>query len=191
MLVFLAMVGLPDGQVFAAQEANGENQDDGASINDSNAFDVGHVWSGVLTQLGEHPDFNVLPNRYSTLLKVTRRDGDHFEGRLIEKTGGIQMVYVVAGDVIEQPDRDRTRIRFQSTKVESRSGTLQTVTGIYYAGCIMDGKLIGLWKHKRNQKGITMRGTFSLHRDAELEKDPPSTRSPLIPRLHLLDKRIR
>lgn len=151
------------------------------------AFEKGQVWSGVLTQLGEHPDFNVLPNKYSTTLRVSDRDADHFEGRLIEKTGGITMTYLVEGDIIEQPDRKRTRIRFQSIKLESRSATLQTITGIYYAGCIMDGQLIGLWTHKRNKKGITMNGNFVLRRDVELEKDPPSTRSPLLPRLNLLD----
>ena len=121
---------------------------------------VDSKWTGTLYQKGEI-DGSEVALKLEAELKVTKRDGNKFEGELKEwNDSGIKLTYLVKGDIAKAKDGKSFAVNFKS--YDFKDAESQTFINIPYAGKIEGKKLAGTWKHPKNDDGITIEGDFAL-----------------------------
>ena len=121
---------------------------------------VDSKWTGTLAQKGQI-DGNEVALKLEAELKVTKRDGNKFEGELKEwNDSGIKLTYLVKGDIAKTKEGKGFTVNFKS--YDFKDAESQTFINIPYAGKLEGKKLAGTWKHPKNDDGITIEGDFAL-----------------------------
>lgn len=144
----------------------------GATSFGDDPFPRGSVWTGNLTQDGRHPDFKSVPSGYEVVMVVTGRNGDSFTADLHERVGGIRLTYKVEGQLQARDGGRGVKLRFRPVEAEGSKSAYEAHTELLYATVLRDDQIIGLWRHRRNERNITVHGTLTLKRDHELERHP-------------------
>jgi len=121
---------------------------------------VDSKWAGKLTQKGQIEGSDV-PLALEAELIVTKRDGAKFEAELKEwNDSGIKLTYLVKGEIAKAKDGKSFKVEFKS--YDFKDAESQTFLNIPYTGKVEGKKLVGTWKHPKNDEGTTIEGDFTL-----------------------------
>ncbi len=133
-----------------------------ANLRDEDPLKVGSKWSGKLTQRGQIVKMEV-PLDFTATLTVTKRDGVKFDAELDEKgsvDSGIELTYLVSGEVTKAEDGKAYTIKFESHTVKKT--IFKAFLKIPYSGTLEGKSLKGTWKHPKNDEWTTIQGEFTL-----------------------------
>ncbi|MBX9585499.1 MAG: hypothetical protein K2X87_34770 [Gemmataceae bacterium] len=122
---------------------------------------VGTKWTGTLTQKGTFAGGAAGPPEFRTVLTVTRRSGTEFGADLREQTDGLDITYVVKGEVGRAAGGKGYAVTFRSVDAKDISGTL-AILGVPYAGTVAGKSLKGTWKYRPPDTATAIEGEFML-----------------------------
>lgn len=147
----LAIAGLlTAGVAFAAPVPKGAGEADPLA-KDS-------VWIGKLTQRGGGPD------AYECEFTITKRDGEKFEADLYEKSGQLELTYLVRGTVTPADPKDAKKgfkIEFKSYEAKDVKNTSE-ILNVPYTGKIEGKKITGTWKLPDDSEFGNLEGDFEF-----------------------------
>ena len=133
-----------------------------AKMREDDPLKFGTKWSGKLTQKGQIMKVDV-PLEFTATLTVTKRDGVKFDAELDEKgsvDSGIEVTYLVSGEVTKAEDGKGYTVKFESHTVKKY--IFKTFLKIPYTGTLEGKSLKGTWEHPKNEEGTTIKGEFTL-----------------------------
>jgi hypothetical protein len=135
-----------------------------APAKDGDPVLVGTVWKGKLTQKGEFKGAGGGPPEFDCEFTITKRDGEKFEADLYEKTGDLELTYVVKGTIKPADPQNKEKgykIEWESVGAKDVKNTTEIIK-IPYTGTVKDKKIKGTWKHPENDEGTTLEGDFEF-----------------------------
>jgi hypothetical protein len=132
-----------------------------APIRETDPLLVGTRWAGTLTQKGTFAGGVAGPPEFRTVLTVTKRSGAEFEADLRERTDGLDITYVVKGEVVRAADGKGWAVTFRSVDAKDISGTLP-ILGVPYTGAVTGKTLKGTWKYRTPDTATAIEGEFAL-----------------------------
>lgn len=138
-----------------------------ANAPDGSPIPTGSVWKGKLTQEGGGPI------EYEAVFTVTKREGEKFEASLYEKTGEIELTYLVRGTVapIDPKNKDKGfKLEFKSYDAKDVKNVSEIV-GVPYTGTVEGKKIKGTWKLPPDSEFGNLSGSFEFEAEAEKKKD--------------------
>jgi hypothetical protein len=109
---------------------------------DNDPIPVGSAWAGKLTQKGGGP------TGFECEFKITKRDGEKFEGELYEKSDDIELTYLVRGTLewVDPKNKEKGyKIEFKSYDAKDVKNTTEII-GVPYTGTLKEKKIQGTWK---------------------------------------------
>jgi len=135
-----------------------------APAKDGDPVLIGTVWKGKLTQKGEFRGAAGAPDSFDCEFTITKRDGEKFEAELLEKTGDLELTYLVKGTIkpVDPKNKEKGyKIEWESVGAKDVKNTAEIV-GIPYTGTVKDKKIKGTWKHPPDDEGTTLEGDFEF-----------------------------
>jgi hypothetical protein len=123
-------------------------------------------YKGKLTQQGKHPDVPKPPAEFDCILVITKRQKDDFEAEMRLKGGGATITYLANGTVSRSTSAETScKVDFQWVGMKNSSPRFISIPGVPLTGTLEAGKLKGTWRYPKNDRGITLEGTFELQLD--------------------------
>jgi hypothetical protein len=133
---------------------------------DEDPLPVDSQWKGKLTQSGKTPDGQFFPPELNSILTVTQRSGNDFEGELHESTDNLDITYLVRGTLAQGADKSMV-IRFRSHGVKGVPNAGAYFLNVPYAAAFTGNSLKGTWAYEDKGDEIALEGTFQLKRNDE------------------------
>src|SRR5262245_53119454 len=120
-------------------------------------------YKGKLTQQGKHPDVPNPPAEFECLMVITKRQKTEFEAEMRLKSGGATITYLAKGKMgrITSEENSYT-VDFQWVGMKDTSTGYVSIPGVPLSGTLKNGKMKGTWKYPKNDRGITLEGSFEL-----------------------------
>jgi hypothetical protein len=132
-----------------------------APLPDADPLLPGTRWAGTLTQKGTFGRGAMGPPAFRTVLTITARSGNRFDGELAEEADDIRVTYRVKGTVAPAAGGKGFAVRFQSTAATAKENT-EPVLGVPYTGVLAGKSLRGTWQVSPSGPGTFVEGEFAL-----------------------------
>ena len=128
----------------------------------------GNVWEGELKQTGKYQGAPCVDLVFKCVFTVTESDGTKFKATLAEKSGTIELTYLVEGDLVLTKAGDETMgytIKWKGKTTKDLKNTESFAKDIEYKATFTADKFTaGEWKFSIAEVGTTLKGTFEFDR---------------------------
>src|SRR5262245_31494111 len=135
-----------------------KSRTDSAPARDGDPLLIGTMWKGKRSQRGGGP------TGFDCEMKVTKRDGETFEAELYEKSGVIELTYIVKGTVkpVDPMNKEKGyKVEFTSFDAKDLKNT-SAILEVPYKGTLSGKTLKGSWKLPEDSEFGQLEGDFEF-----------------------------
>ena len=129
-----------------------------APARDGDHLFIGTVWKGKLAQRGGGP------TDFECVFTITKRDGEKFEADLYEKSGIMELTYLVRGTIKLIDPKNKQKgyaIEFESYEAKDVKNT-GVILDVPYKGTVDGKKIKGTWKLRPDSEFGALEGDFEF-----------------------------